>query len=230
MITSHGSAGHGFLIIMSRVITGIQSQKRNKQRLNISLDGEYAFSLDRLTAAWLKEGQALSEAQVRTLQEKDEKEIAWARALHFLSFRSRSRQEMAQYLQKKGYESAAADQVIDRLTDEGFLDDARFAQDWIENRNALRPRGERLLRRELQQKGLAEEVIELAFQKSGKDENALAFQAGEKVARRYKDLPWDLFLRRLVNSLQRKGFSYSTSHDAATKIWRDLHDGVEDNN
>jgi len=44
---------------MDKVITAIEPQKRNRQRLNISLDGEYAFSLDRLTAAWLKPGRAL---------------------------------------------------------------------------------------------------------------------------------------------------------------------------
>ena len=67
---------------MTKEITAITPQKRNTRRLNISLDGEFAFSLDRLTAAWLKVGRKLSQQEIATLQEKDEQEVAFTRALH----------------------------------------------------------------------------------------------------------------------------------------------------
>ena len=49
---------------MEKVITAIEAQKRNRQRVNVSLDGEFAFSLDRLTAAWLKPGRKLTAEEI----------------------------------------------------------------------------------------------------------------------------------------------------------------------
>jgi len=59
---------HGCLLRMKKTITEISAQKRNRRRVNISLDGSYAFSLDRLTAAWLQVGRELSEAEIEKLR------------------------------------------------------------------------------------------------------------------------------------------------------------------
>ena len=48
-------------------ITAITRQKRNKERVNIFIDGSYAFSLAEITAAWLKVGQELSQEDINRL-------------------------------------------------------------------------------------------------------------------------------------------------------------------
>jgi regulatory protein len=54
--------------------------------------------------------------------------------------------------------------TIQRLKEGGFLGDKQFAQEWIENRTAFRPRSKRMLiAMELRQKGVEEEVIEQAL-------------------------------------------------------------------
>lgn len=68
---------------MEKTITAIEAQKHNRSRVNISLDGAYAFSLDQLTAAWLKPGLKLNEQQIAQLLAKDEQQSAYNRALHF---------------------------------------------------------------------------------------------------------------------------------------------------
>ena len=45
-------------------ITGIQAQKRSPNRVNIYLDGEYAFGLAQIVAAWLRVGQELDEKKI----------------------------------------------------------------------------------------------------------------------------------------------------------------------
>ena len=62
--------------------------------MNIHLDGEFAFGLARLTAAWLKTGDILSDEKIAKLQADDARERALQQALLFLSYRTRSEKEI----------------------------------------------------------------------------------------------------------------------------------------
>jgi len=93
---------HGCLLRMKRTITEISAQKRNRRRVNICLNGSYAFSLDRLTAAWLQVGRELSDEEIEKLQSRDEVEVGFNQALNLLSYRNRSSVEMTRYLEGKG--------------------------------------------------------------------------------------------------------------------------------
>ncbi|MFA5611892.1 MAG: RecX family transcriptional regulator [Anaerolineaceae bacterium] len=206
---------------MENVITDIQAQKRNRNRVNIFLDGQYAFSLDRMAAAWLTVGRQLSVEDISRLQEKDEFQTALNRALHFLSYRARSRQEMQTYLQNKGYETGLIDRVIAKLTEERLIDDLDFAQNWVDNRERFRPRSQSLMRLELRQKGVAESEIEQALQISDLDDFALAMKAGKKLSRRYQLLDKPEYDRKLAASLQRRGFSYSVVRECLPLLWKE---------
>jgi len=204
---------------MTKVITAITVQKRNTQRLNISLDGEYAFSLDRLTAAWLKVGRKLSPEEIVSLQEKDEQEVAFNRALRYLSYRARSEAEMRKYLSDKGFSDHVSQTVIDRLKDERLINDPRFAQDWIDNRVSFRPRSQTQLRFELRNKGLSEDLIEDALQEADLDDIELACVAGKKLVGRYARLGWLDFRQKLGAALARRGFSYETVRSVTRQLW-----------
>ena len=204
---------------MTKVITAITAQKRNTQRLNISLDGEYAFSLDRLTAAWLKVGRKLSPEEIASLQEKDEQEVAFNRALRYLSYRARSEAEMRKYLSDKGFSDHVSQTVIDRLKDERLINDPRFAQDWIDNRVSFRPRSQTQLRFELRNKGLSEDLIEDALQEADLDDIELACAAGKKLVGRYARLDWPDFRQKLGAALARRGFSYETVRSVTRQLW-----------
>ena len=88
---------------MDKVISAIKVQKRNPQRVSIDLDGEYAFGLSRLTAAWLKIGDVLSEERIAALQQEDALEIAYQRALRLINHRPRSEKEIRQKLAEKDF-------------------------------------------------------------------------------------------------------------------------------
>ena len=59
---------------MGKQITDLKAQKRNHQRVNVYLDGEYAFGLSRIVAAWLHVGQELSPEKIKELKLEDELE------------------------------------------------------------------------------------------------------------------------------------------------------------
>ena len=207
---------------VDRKITAIEPQKRHKERVNIHLDGEYAFSLDRLTAIWLQEGQSLSQEDITSLQQKDVLETAYRRALHLLSYRARSGQELERFLQDKGYAPEQVAQVNARLQEEGYLNDQRFAEDWISNRVAFRPRSGKRIRFELLQKGIERETADEALDKAQLNEDALALEAGRKLARRYARLDQKDFMLKLGAALARRGFNFGAAKAASKQLWLDL--------
>lgn len=208
-----------FLITMAKLITDIQSQQRNRNRVNIYLDGEYAFSLDRMTAPWLTIGRQIDNIEIARLQQKDELEIALRRSLHFLSIRARTEKEMTTYLDKKGYEPALIERVIARLKEDKLVDDLDFAQNWLDSRQRFRPRSKSLMKLELRQKGVADDEIEQALQSSNLDDLDLAMEAGRKLSRRYQNLEKSEYDRKLGAALQRRGFSYGIVRECLPSLW-----------
>ncbi|HOT99815.1 MAG TPA: RecX family transcriptional regulator [Anaerolineaceae bacterium] len=207
---------------MKKTITEISAQKRNRRRVNISLDGSYAFSLDRMTAAWLQVGRELSDGEIEQIQMRDEVEVSFNQALNLLSHRSRSVAEMTRYLEGKGYAPGTLKAVLARLEEEGLLNDDRFAREWIENRNTFRPRSQSQLKAELRFKGLAESSIDSALEESGVDDAALAMTAARKQAHRYLSSNYDIYRKRLGNALLRRGFSYATVNDTLRTLWDEM--------
>lgn len=201
---------------MSR-ITAIEPQKRAPHRVSIYLDGQYAFGLDRLVAAWLKVGQDLDEEKIAALQAQDARERAYQQAVLFLSFRPRSEAEIRQNLRKHAFAEEIIEQTLERLRAEHLADDSRFARAWVENRNAFRPRSRRALTLELRQKGLSEEAMQSAL--SNVDDEAMAYAAAVKKARLLRGAPRDEFQRKLSQFLARRGFSYSVIAPVVSRLW-----------
>ena len=203
----------------TRKITSIKVQKKNPNRVNICLDEEFAFGLPRIVAAWLHVGQELSEEKIASLRTEDTRERAFQQALKFLNFRQRSQVEVERNLKDHQYPEEVVAEVVDRLWENGLLDDSRFAQTWVENRSEFRPRGKSLLRMELRQRGLQDEAIEAAIQSI--DEGELAYQAGLKQARKLVDLDWIQFRQKMYGFLARRGFDYEYISLVVERIWQE---------
>ncbi|HUH99384.1 MAG TPA: RecX family transcriptional regulator [Anaerolineales bacterium] len=202
-------------------ITAIEPQKRDPDRVNIHLDGNYAFGLARITAAWLKVGQELSEERVAGLRAEDDRERAYQQALLFLSYRARSESEIRQNLSRHGFPPEVIERTVERLRENRLADDKQFARAWVENRNTFRPRSRRALQMELRQKGLSDEAARPALE--GLDEEALAYEAGLKKARRLQSEEWREFRKKTSDYLARRGFSYSVVTSVVARIWKETH-------
>ncbi len=222
--------GRGYFILGARVsgiVTAMKAQKRNPQRVNIYLDGEFAFGLARITAAWLQIGQQLSDEKIAQLKAQDSHEAAYQKALGFLDYRPRSSAEVRKNLEKHGHKPEVIEQVLERLKRSGLMNDVQFAQTWVDNRSEFRPRGRRLLSLELRQKGLDDEIIETAL--SGLDEAELAYQAALKYQRKLQGMPKPDFRRKLAGFLARRGFGYDDIEPVLERVWQETM-RIEDNN
>lgn len=182
------------------------------------LDDEFAFGLSRIVAAWLEVGLELSDAKIAQLQAEDTLEVAYQRALKFIGYRMRSVAEVKDKLKDSGFTEEEIAEVVDRLRLNSLINDERFAEAWVENRVEFRPRSHRALSFELRQKGVPEEVIDETLENAISDEE-LAYLAATKQYRKYKDLEWPDFRRKMGAYLARRGFAYNTISPAMDRVW-----------
>ena len=213
---------------MQRKVTAISAQKRNPQRVNVYLDGEFAFGLAKIVAAWLQIGQELSEEKIARLKEQDEYEVTYQQALNFLSYRVRTEDEIRRHLEEKGAPPETLDHTLERLRQARLVDDARFAAAWVDNRNEFRPRGRRALAYELKQKGLDDQTIQNTLETL--DEDELAYRAASKKARGLREMDRKEFQNKLYRYLAQRGFNYETIAGASSRLWAELHNEEAEEN
>jgi regulatory protein len=203
---------------MEHTITALKTQKRNPNRINVYVDGEFGFGVSRIVAAWLSVGQELSDERIIGLKIDDEIEVAYQQALRFIAYRMRSSKEVERYLLLKGTSQETLSQVLGRLNRSGLVDDSRFAQLWTENRSELRPRSRRSISSELHLKGISEDVIAETLSEMLPEED-LAYQAGLKYSRKLIELDRYAFIRKLGGFLARRGFTYDVIKPVTIRLW-----------
>jgi len=204
---------------MEHKITALKLQKRNRQRVNVYLDGEFAFGLSRIVAAWLNVGQVLSDEKIASLQAEDSREVAFQQALKFLNYRARAEAEVRRNLVENGFSEEVIVGTLERLRENGLLNDAQFAQTWVENRATFRPRSRRALGMELRQRGLDDETIDGALEEI--DDEEQAYQAALAYARKLENKEWKDFRQKLSSFLARRGFSYDVVAPVVERVWKE---------
>ena len=147
-------------------ITALRARKGRRKRVNIFLDGEYAFSLEGEVA--VKEGlrvdQELSPERIEEITSANSYRRCYDAAALFISYRPRSEPELRERLRKRNFPAESIDEVVTRMKEQGLVDDTAFAQFWTENRDSFSPRSQWLTGMELRRKGVSEEIIQQAFE------------------------------------------------------------------
>lgn len=206
-----------FLFAMA-TITALTVQKRNPDRVNVHLDGRFAFGLPADAAGGLTVGQFLSDPEIAALQREDEFDYAKQTAVRLISYRPRSVAEVTRHLQKKGYDDDIITRVVERLETVKLLDDATFVDYWVEQRETFKPRSHLALRQELRRKGVSRKLIDARL--ADVDETEAARRAAAKRAVRWSHLPEEEFRARLGRFLQRRGFNYEIIRDITDETWQ----------
>ncbi len=213
---------------MDRKITALKAQKKNPNRVNVFLDGTFAFGVSRIVAAWLQVGQALTEENILSLQTEDTEEVAFQNALRTLNYRPRSAHEVQKKLRENGFDETVVRSVLERLERDGLVKDESFAQAWVENRTVFHPRSRKLIALELRQKGVPDEVIQNALAAGALDDDALAYQSAIQYAHRLNGLEWPDFRKKLGAYLLRRGFSFGTVSPLVRQVWDELQQSAGD--
>ncbi|HEU5486046.1 MAG TPA: regulatory protein RecX [Microlunatus sp.] len=139
--------------------------------------------------------------------EADPESVARTIALRKLTAQARTRHELGQALQKKNVPDEVATAVLDRLEQVGLVDDAAFAQGWVESRQQRRHLSRSALRRELRAKGVDRDQVETALVDVDTDAELAAARAlVAKKERASSGLEPMVRQRRLAGALARRGF------------------------
>ncbi|MBC7673200.1 MAG: regulatory protein RecX, partial [Polaromonas sp.] len=193
------------------VISAIVPTTRKPGRFDVLVDGDplATLSLDVIERLGLAVG-----LQVDGLQDAIAAEAAhlavYDRALNMLAFRARSASELTRSLVRKGEERADVDRAIDRLREQGLLDDAAFAQAFTRAKVLGANQSRRRVQQELGRKGVARDVSEAAinavFEAECIDQREVVEAAARKKARSLARLDPVVQRRRLYAFLARRGY------------------------
>ena len=156
--------------------------------------------------------------------------VARSICLRQLTMGPRSRGQLADTLASRGVTPEVADQVLDRLTDVGLVDDVAFAEAWVRTRSRTKGLSRRALGSELRAKGVDDELVAAAVETLDPEEELATARA--LVARRLgstRGLAYDARMRRLGGMLARKGYPSGLAMSVVREaLAADAADAVDD--
>lgn len=147
----------------------------------------------------------------RTIGNMDHYEKYLNMAYFYLSICNRSEKEMREYLTKKNASDEIIEKIIASLKEKKILNDEAFAKSWVLNRARLKPKGKVLLKIELRQKGITDEIIQRVLsevQEEIPDELTQAKNLIVKRMERFKGAPRNEIYSKVGGFLARRGFSW----------------------
>jgi regulatory protein len=207
-------------------ITAVTAQQKDKNRVNIMVDGKYRFSLDIFQYADLgiKIGKDYTDEELTELETESQFGKAYARALEYCLMRPHSAKEMRDYLyrktrdvrtktgeMKKGIAPEITTRVFERLVEKGYIDDEKFTRYWVENRNLTKGASKRKLTAELRSKGVDQSTIDHFLVESSRSDDDEIIKIITKKRARYPDD------QKLMQYLARQGFSFDDIKQALAR-------------
>lgn len=133
-------------------------------------------------------------------------------ALHYLTVKDRTVREMRTYLDGKDFGEADVDATIQRLLENGLLDDARYAKAFVETRLNTKPISRAHLYRQMLEHGLSKTDIEAALETvDGETEAQNAATVAAKYVRQYRIRGEENLRERVLTRLVSRGFSYEAA-------------------
>ena len=213
------SAGHR--------VSDIREAVRDKNRVNVYIDDKFFCSLDiaQVVDLHVKIGRELNNEELEELKRASDFSKFYNRALEFTLMRPHSSKEVRDYLKRKtldrkvrvknqktgeyktvlkqGYDQSLVEPVYKRLEERGYINDRRFAETWVENRNITKGSSLKKLRLELAQKAISQSIVEEVLAETDRDDAA---ELRKIIARKAKKYPDE---QKLIQYLMRQGFNYS---------------------
>jgi len=193
------------------VISGIVPATRPAGRFAVLVDGREAavLTLEAIERLRLTVGRSVAGLEEQIALEAKRLHV-YDRALNMLAFRARSSSELARSLQRKGEEKPHVDWAIDRLREQGLLDDAAFARSFARAKVVDGKQSRRRVQQDLARKGvsrsLSDEAIDTVIEEEGVDQRSIVEEAARKKLRSLAGLEPAVQRRRLYGFLARRGY------------------------
>jgi regulatory protein len=208
-------------------ITALTAQQKDKNRINVIVDGSYRFSLSifQVGELGIRIGKEYTENELTALETESTFGKLYGRALEYTMLRPHSAKEIRDYLWRKtratrsksgevrkGVSPQIAERVFERLSEKGYIDNEKFTRYWVENRNSIKGISQRKLVAELRAKGIDQETISRVLVESSRSEDDELRKIIAKKRSRYTDE------QKFMQYLARQGFGYDDIKRALVEI------------
>ena len=203
-------------------ITALDPDPRRPDAIRVDIDGTRfgAVPRDLVSREGLTVGRKIDPALQDRLARAADIEAAFRTVLRALEGRSYARSDLSRRLQRKGHPRPAVEAARERVAQLGLLDDAAFAQTYVETR-AARGRGPSRLTRDLLSMGVERGLIDRALAAQwpeGSDRFSVPLALAQKRAAQLGSLPRQTKRRRLVAYLARRGFTGREITDIVDRV------------
>lgn len=193
------------------IVSAVEPQKKNKNRYNVYVDGEYAASLgaEALVTFGIREGAAVDPDALKDAVHRDNAQYAFDTAAGLLAHKMRTRAELEQRLAGRGIDVSAVREALDKLAAYGYVDDERFAGEYVRSAVQTGRWGRKAVAYRLKEKGLGQSVIDAALcEYTEEDERRIARRQMETAAGRLTGVEAHRQRRKICAALARHGFDY----------------------
>lgn len=210
---------------MSSVITKIEAQKKNKDRVNIYMNEEFEFacSAELIYIHNITRGRSIEKEELLDIINEDNYIKGKSYALHFLERSFKSQKQVSDKLLEKDFDAKTIDRVLEFLKQYDFIDDKRYVELYIKEK--IRSSGKNKIKFSLLKKGLPEELIKHGLDKiTNQEQLEIAMNLAEKKIRILCKSEKDIkkLYKKTSDYLIRNGYDFSIVNEVLGKITKDM--------
>ena len=204
-------------------VTKVEIQKKDKSRVSVYLDGEFFRGMDSFAFAQsrIKIGDEIDQSELEKLIFSSDIRTAFDKALKQIEYRTRAKNEIIAFLQKKGYDNKVIYEVIEKLIEYGYCNDVRFCDEYVKSYS--RRYGKIKIKADLKNLGIDEDIIENAMEQID-DQTDQAYNLGKKYIKGKKTVT----ALKVRAYLVRHGYTYDDVSIAIERMYDDGDFGGED--
>ena len=188
----------------------ISADKGKQNKIHISCDGEYTFTVDAeywYSSPYHGRESIENDEELTAFFEAVGSRCAFIAGLHLLSYRDHSAKELINKLVQKGHKREYSENAVEKLKEYGYVNDERYARFLAESLSERKGMSTRAIRSELLQKGISSEIADNITESLDFDPILRIIDLLKtKYSRKISD---EKGIKRTVASLQRLGYRWS---------------------
>lgn len=211
---------------MSQRIINIKLIDKRKQRFAVEFDNcsSIILTAETILKNNLRRNKELSAEELEKILSQDEYIRARATAIAYLTLRTVSKNQLSDYLRKKGFGKENIRRVIAELSEKNHISDERFAQLFVKDRMKLKPSGPLKLAAELRKRGVSAEIVNSTISSllEPMAQKALALELARKKLNALRIYNFKHQRQKLYDFLRRKGFEDNIVSEVMQNIFGEL--------
>ncbi len=166
--------------------------------------------------------------KIENMSYEEQVEFAKESILNYLTMAPRTRKQLEDKLNDRGYSEEAIRTALDRMEEVGIVNDSEFAKLWVSARHNNAKLAPYAIKRELSLKGVAEDIIEKALEDI--DEDSILERAKEIAEIKIRTVKGDrnAKIKKIASAIARKGYPSSVAFSVAKEVIENAGENTDD--